>query len=102
MGSEKMSLDKIIADFKAEFPGWWWSVGECQISCDATVGPTTVAPDAYLLQHRLFDEGFHGDLIQAATVEDALLNAINVARTARKTAKRSNSLFAGIQGQAAK
>ena len=78
-----MSLEKIIADFKDEFPGWWWSIGECQVSCDATVGPTTAAPDAHLLKLPEFDFGFDGDLRQPSTVEDALLDAINLAREAR-------------------
>jgi hypothetical protein len=81
-----VSLEKIIADFKAEFPGWWWSVGECQLSCDATVGPTTVAPDSWLLDLWEFDAGFDGDIPQPSTVEAALLNAIERARAARSSA----------------
>lgn len=81
-----MNLQEIIADFKQEFPGWWWSVGECQVSCDATVGPTTEAPDANLLFIKAFDEGFDGDLRQPSTVEAALLNAIAIARDARRAA----------------
>lgn len=80
------NLLDIISEFKAEFPGWWWSVGECHVSCDATVGPTTEAPDAWLLQNREFDEGFQGDLRQPTTVENALLNAISIARQARSAA----------------
>ena len=33
-----MTLDRAIEAFKAEFPGWWFKVGECRMSCDADIG----------------------------------------------------------------
>ncbi len=67
MTNDEILLSDLIVAFKKEFPGWWWSVGECQVSCDATVGPTPVSPDAGLLAFRIFDEGFDGDIHQPST-----------------------------------
>ena len=78
-----MTLEQALADFKAEFPGWWWSVGECYVSCDATVAPDRYGADDDLLQHRLFDNGFRVDLRQPSTVVDALLSVTEKARAAR-------------------
>jgi hypothetical protein len=43
-------------------PGWWWSVGSCHVSSDASLGPDRYGPDAALLDMKIFDEGFHCDL----------------------------------------
>jgi hypothetical protein len=62
-----------IAEFRAALPGWWFTVGECSVSCDATVGPDAAhVPEPFL---SLFDAGFDGDLRQPATVADALREA---------------------------
>jgi hypothetical protein len=30
-----MTFEQALEAFKAEFPGWWWKVGECHVSCCA-------------------------------------------------------------------
>lgn len=80
-------LEAAIAAFKDALPGWWFTVGECQVSADASCGPTRESPDIALVEKdRRFDDGFHADLLQPATMADALrdvqrqaLAAINAA-----------------------
>jgi hypothetical protein len=52
-----MTLEQALEVFNAEFPGWWWTLGECHISCDASIAPDRRGPDANLLNHRFFDDG---------------------------------------------
>ena len=82
-GGGYVGLEAAIEKLHRELPGWWWSIGNCQVSADATIGPTTEAPDAELLKLREFDEGIDGSLIHPATVADALLNAIELAKQAK-------------------
>jgi hypothetical protein len=66
-------LETAIADFKRTLPGWWYSVGECQVSCDASCGPTRESPDIALIEkERRFNDGFHADLLQPSSMADAL------------------------------
>ena len=51
----------VIDAFEREVPGWWWSVGSCSVSRDASCGPDRNGPDADLLPLPEFDEGFHHD-----------------------------------------
>lgn len=67
-------LEAAIAEFKAVLPGWWFSVCECQVSCDASCAPTRDVPtlrELLLIDHR-FDTGFHIDLPQPSTLAAAL------------------------------
>lgn len=68
-----MGLEYAVACFKAELPGWWFSVGECQVSCDASCAPTPESQhiDLIALDER-FDSGFHADLEQPSTLAHAL------------------------------
>ena len=78
-------LEVAIAEFKHALPGWWYSVGECQVSADASCGPTREAREiALVASDRRFDEGFHADLEQPATMADALRDVMDQARTAIK------------------
>lgn len=52
-------LPEAIAEFKAALPGWWFSVGSCSISRDASCGPDLAHCDRDTLN--AFDEGFHHD-----------------------------------------
>ena len=71
--TEATGLEKAIADFKEVLPGWWFSVGECQVSADASCAPTRESPHIKLIKfNRAFDDGFHADLPQPATMADAL------------------------------
>ncbi len=66
-------LERAVADFKAALPGWWFSVGECQVSADASCGPTRESDHIALIPlDRRFDDGFHADLPQPATMVQAL------------------------------
>lgn len=66
-------LEAAIVLFKASLPGWWFTVGECQVSADASCGPTRESPDIALIpKDERFDSGFHVDLPQPATMADAL------------------------------
>jgi len=66
-------LEAAIAEFKAKLPGWWFSVCECQVSCDASCAPTSDSPHiekAYT--DNRFDSGFHADLLQPSSLAEAL------------------------------
>lgn len=67
-------LEAAIAEFKAALPGWWYSLGECQVSCDASCAPTTESPHINLIRKNgdQFDAGFHVDLRQPSSLAEAL------------------------------
>lgn len=76
-------LEAAIMEFKQAFPGWWYSVGECQVSADASCGPTRQAKEiALVATDRRFDDGFHADLEQPATMADALRDVMRQAAQA--------------------
>ncbi len=83
-----MTIDEAVKVLHAELPGWWWKVGECHVSCDATIAPDRGGPDDELLTFEEFDQGFDCDLRQPATVAEALLGAIARAKPERDRAKR--------------
>lgn len=89
-------LEAAILDFKLEFPGWWYSVCECQVSCDATIAPTTESEDIKFIDPREaayggegcpFNEGFSVDLPQPSTLADALRHVMRMAREAKRAKK---------------
>ena len=66
-------LEAAIAEFKAALPGWWFTVGECQVSADGSCGPTRESAHINLIPlDQRFDSGFHADLPQPASMADAL------------------------------
>jgi len=66
-------LEAEIAAFKQALPGWWFSVCECQVSCDATCAPTKESPHAaWAGEDRRFDHGFDADLLQPSSLAEAL------------------------------
>jgi hypothetical protein len=73
-----------IREFKTKLPGWWWRVGECSVSCDASCGPDIAGPDQHLLSLREFDEGFDVDLKQPSTLAEALKTVTRAALMARQ------------------
>lgn len=77
-------LSEAIKTFEEKLPDWWWSVGHCMVSRDASCGPDRQGKDAYLLKlpARLFDEGFHADLVDG-TLADALLDVMQQALDAK-------------------
>lgn len=88
--SDVSGLEAAILRLRVELPGWWFKVGECQVSCDATVAPMGDGIDANLIEFGSeFDVGFDCDLCQPSTLADALNGAIDKAveaRAARKAA----------------
>lgn len=58
-----IELANVIAEFRRKLPDWWFTVGSCSVSRDASCGPDLNGRDAYLLltEDRVFDEGFHHD-----------------------------------------
>jgi len=82
-------LFKAICEFRGELPGWWFTVGECSVSADASCGPDRAGPDADLLKDRTFDDGFHADLPQPASMADALRRVTAIAIETRSATTRS-------------
>ena len=90
--SDISTLPAAIERLRRELPGWLFTIGECQVSCDATVFPMGDGEDADLIGHRdaepRFDSGFDCDLRQPSTLADALNGAINDALAARSIYKK--------------
>lgn len=76
-------LEQAIAEFHLALPGWWFSVGLCHVTADATVAPDSAGQDAWLLVHKVFDEGFDAALAPPATMADALRAATSLGHTAK-------------------
>ena len=77
-------LEAAIAEFKAALPGWWYSVCECQVSCDASCAPTSESDHIGLVREAgdQFDAGFHADLRQPSTLAEALRDVMGQALAA--------------------
>ena len=81
------ALALAIERVERELPGWWWSVGACHVSSDASVwtqGRASVGPEpqsvlGYILDDPVCDAGFHNDLAQPSSCADALNGAIAMA-----------------------
>ena len=81
----QFGLEAAIIEFKTALPGWWYSVCECQVSCDASCAPTTESPDVDRIERdRAFDSGFHADLPQPSTLAEALRDVMRQALAARE------------------
>lgn len=76
-------LSQAIAYFKDKLPGWWFTVGECSVSCDATVGPDVAYCPKWMLD--AFDDGLDCDLYQPSTIAQALMGATDLAVEALKS-----------------
>lgn len=70
--TDEEDLCRAITEFRQALPGWWFTVGDCSVSADASCGPDFQREDKALLKISLFDEGFHVDLPQPASMADAL------------------------------
>lgn len=78
-------LGPAIAEFKAALPGWWYTLGECQVSCDASCAPTSLSADLDLIPaDERFNSGFHADLAQPSTLADALRTVMQEALEAKE------------------
>lgn len=79
------NLEETVATFKEALPDWWYSVGECQVSCDASCGPTRLSDDIKLVPlDSRFNEGFHADLEQPSSVAEALRQVMQEAIEAKE------------------
>ncbi len=77
-------IEGAIAEFKRTLPGWWFSLGECQVSCDASCAPTALSGDIALIpRDDRFNSGFHADLPQPSTLAAALRCALAEALSAK-------------------
>lgn len=83
-------LTAAVEYFHSKLPGWWFSVGVCHVSADATVAPDSAGADGAALFHsgdrdvvHFFDSGFEVDLLPPATMADALIRATDLAYAAR-------------------
>lgn len=83
---EDMTLVDAVALFKRTLPGWWFTLGDCQLTAHASCGPDRHGPDERLLEMKSFDEGFHADLLQPSTPAKALLEVMAQARAAKAEA----------------
>jgi hypothetical protein len=107
------SIDALVRLIETELPGWWWTFGYCKLSNDASLYPPVsprfrqqfshaslgvdgrAGPDANGLLEipkwgKLFDEGFHCDLLGGTVLLSmlrALLNA-KIALAKSEAAKR--------------
>lgn len=82
-------LEAAVTAFKKALPGWWFSVCECQVSCDASCGPTRESPDIGLIvADAQFDSGFHADLRQPSTLAEALSDVMEQALRAKRNLGR--------------
>lgn len=86
----KTDLAMAIGEFERKLPGWWWSIGNCSVSRDASCGPDRSGPDADLLTRREFDAGFHCDS-RDRDCAYALRNVIRRAVRARNRVRREGA-----------
>ena len=88
--SSGQELLEAVARLERELPGWWWRVGHCHVSSDASIAPDYNDP---VHQDRLYQEwpdddimgeGFHVDLPQPSTLAAALHHVIDEALRHRR------------------
>jgi hypothetical protein len=60
--------------------GWWWSIGDCSVSADASCGPDVAHCSKDMLVR--FDDGIHVDIDQPSTPALALCSVALRARAA--------------------
>jgi hypothetical protein len=94
-------LPAAIAELKTKLPGWYFSVCECQVSCDATIAPTRDSPDieiTYTLPSGSpFDAGFDVALAQPSTLAEALRFVIAEALEAKRRIATASPSIPNVQ-----
>jgi len=90
-----MTLDQAVTLFTKELPGWWWSVGDCEISAHASCGPNRSGPDGNLIdiESTVFDSGFHVDLRQPSAPAQVLLNVLEQAKACKAAYNKGPQAF---------
>jgi hypothetical protein len=79
-GTNTDDLSVAIREFEAALPGWWWSVGYCHLTRDASCGPDFRVLGVEHPHTIAFDAGFHND--NKGTLADALRHVLMQAQTA--------------------
>lgn len=79
-------LAAAIAEFEEKLPDWWWSVGSCSISRDASCGPDRNGRDRDLLEIEPFTDCFHID-DREGSCADALRFVMEVGIKARSAVR---------------
>jgi len=82
--TEEEDLCRTITEFRRVLPGWWFTVGHCKLTSDASCGPDAGNP---LCRVPRFDEGFHADLEPPATLADAMRVVMGDALEAKAAVK---------------
>lgn len=81
-------LAAAIREFETALPGWWWTVGYCGLTRDASCGPprASCGPDVWTNEDQAelkrFDAGFHCD-DPKGTVASSLRNVLHQALKAK-------------------
>lgn len=91
------SLSNAVQRLKRELPGWWFTLGECSVSCDATIGPDVAYCPKWMLD--AYDGGFDCDIRQPSTLADALNGAIDEALKAIEEFERYTPLKQELRRQ---
>ena len=93
-----IGVEQAIAEFKERLPGWWFSLGECQVSCDASCAPTRESADIDLISFDdRFNSGFHIDLEQPSTLAAALREVMQEALKAKDVASHPRQSSPTVQ-----
>lgn len=77
-------LSIAIAEFETALPGWWWMVGTCNLTRDASCGPDFRDARCSAEDVERFDKGFHCD--HKGSLADALRDVMYQAQAARSCA----------------
>ena len=90
-----------IKEFEAVLPGWWWTLGSCGVTRDASCGPPRAScgpdyssPDVDKTELKFFDNGFHCD-DSNGTVASSLRSVMHQALEAK--AELSNNRPAAVE-----
>jgi hypothetical protein len=81
--TDSSELTAAIDDFEAEFPGFWWSVGQCSVGAHASCAVDGAGIQRHLLNGieagHPYDDGFHCDTVGGSPA-DALRNILDQVR----------------------
>lgn len=84
-------LAAAIREFEAALPGFWWTIGQCSVSGDASCGVDRSGEQMHLLDDippdHPFDTGFHLDLRDGSPA-DALRGVMRLALARIRNANR--------------
>lgn len=81
--TETDELAAAIHEFETALPGWWWLVGTCNLTRDASCGPDFRDARCSDEEVEAFDKGFHCD--SEGSLADALRDVMRQALAARES-----------------